>query len=127
MNNLKIAKNIKLNRKKNNLTQEDLAKKLDTVRQTIQKYENGTVTNIPLEKLKKMSQIFNISIQEILGLENEQKLYFTDFSKNIDELEEYLKNLSYIFFENKEIKNIKKVEFIEFCQKTYLSFLKENE
>lgn len=46
---------------KNNLTLDDVARHLGVGRQAIYKYEQGTVTNIPLVNLEKMAHLFNVS------------------------------------------------------------------
>lgn len=66
----KIGKLIKNLRKKNNLTQKDLADKYSVTYQAVSKWENGN--NIPdISLLRQMSKDFNISIEEFLdGKEN---------------------------------------------------------
>jgi repressor LexA len=54
-------------RKSEGLSQEELAKMLDTTKQTIYKYENGIVTNIPSDKIEEMSRIFSVSPAVIMG------------------------------------------------------------
>lgn len=54
-------------RKKAGLSQEELAKKLNTTKQTIYKYESGIVTNIPSDKIEMMSRIFGVSPAVIMG------------------------------------------------------------
>lgn len=66
-------------RKKHNLTQKELAEKLLVTSQAISKWENGR--GIPdIEMLKKLSEIFNVDISDILdGKENKNgksKKYF---------------------------------------------------
>lgn len=58
---------IKELRKKSGITQEELAKMLDTTKQTIYKYETGVVTNIPSDKIEAMSEIFHVSPAVIMG------------------------------------------------------------
>lgn len=58
---------IKELRKAASLSQEELARKLNTTKQTVYKYENGIVTNIPSDKIEAMSQIFNVSPAVIMG------------------------------------------------------------
>jgi transcriptional regulator with XRE-family HTH domain len=60
-------------REQNNLTQEQLAKKLNTTKQTISKYEKGIVTNIPSDRLETMAEILNTTPEYILGWETVQK------------------------------------------------------
>ena len=58
---------IKRLRTDRNMTQPELAGLIGTTKQTIYKYENGTVTNIPSDKIEAMAQIFNVSPSYILG------------------------------------------------------------
>ncbi len=55
-------------RKKNAMSQEVLAEKLDVARQTVSNWETGETAPNP-EQLKKLSHIFNISLDQLL--ENE--------------------------------------------------------
>ena len=57
---------IKELRIKNKLTQEELAKQLNTDRSTISKYENGLL-NIPTDIIKKISNIYNIEVEDIIN------------------------------------------------------------
>ena len=68
-----LGERIKENRKRCNLTQEELAKMMDTSKQTIYKYETGAVTNIPLWRISEMARIFNISEKALMGWEEEKK------------------------------------------------------
>ena len=53
-------------RKKNNLTQDELAEKLYITRQAVSRWESGeTIPNI--ETLKSLSKLFNVSINTLLG------------------------------------------------------------
>lgn len=63
----KIIKQLRL---ENHMTQEELAAKLHTTKQTIYKYESGIVTNIPSDKIQRMAQIFGVSPVKIMGLSN---------------------------------------------------------
>ena len=73
MDPIKVGKFIKELRKKNNLTQNDLANKYSVTYQAVSKWENGL--NFPdVSLLRQMSKDFNISIEDILSGElNEQK------------------------------------------------------
>lgn len=64
--NIKIvAKYLQFLRKKNNYTQEDLAKKLDISRQAVSKWETGAT--IPdLDVLLKISKLYDVTINDIL-------------------------------------------------------------
>ncbi|ELC8426421.1 TPA: RstR family transcriptional repressor [Clostridium perfringens] len=60
-----IGNNIKSIRKKNKLTQKDLADKLNKSVRMVQKYENGEVTP-NIDVLKKISKILNVSLDSLL-------------------------------------------------------------
>lgn len=62
-----IGERIKALRLKNNLTQAELAEKLDVTKQAVFKYENGIVTNIPSDKIEQMSQIFGVTPADLMG------------------------------------------------------------
>jgi transcriptional regulator with XRE-family HTH domain len=49
------------------MTLEDVARRLGVGRQAIYKYENGTVTNIPLENLEIMAQLFGTTPGYLAG------------------------------------------------------------
>lgn len=63
---MSFGTNLKKIRQDNNLTQEELAKKIDTSRSNIANYENDK--NMPsIDILEKLSEIFNCSIDYLLG------------------------------------------------------------
>lgn len=59
-------------RKKRNLTQEDLALLLDISDKAVSKWENGT-SKPTIENLSKLSKIFDISLDELIVLEEEKE------------------------------------------------------
>lgn len=63
--NLIIAENIIKLRKKSNMTQNDLAKKLNYSNKMISKWENGD-NSISLENLCAISKIFNVSLDKLV-------------------------------------------------------------
>ena len=60
-----VGKNLKNIRKKNNITQDELAEKLSVTRQAVSNWENGK-TEPDIETLTNISQIFDISIDELV-------------------------------------------------------------
>lgn len=63
---MSFGTNLKKIRQDNDLTQEDLAKKINTSRSNIANYENDK--NMPsIDILEKLSKIFNCSIDYLLG------------------------------------------------------------
>lgn len=85
-----IGERIKLHREKANLTQDELAKQLNTTKQTIYKYENNVVTNIPSDKIEKMAELFGVNPGYLMGWsdipnspENEAKRFDNIFPVSI--------------------------------------------
>lgn len=84
MNQKLISKYLQLLRKRQGLTQEDLAKQLSITRQAISKWETGDT--IPdLEVLLKLSKIYQITINEIL--EPHMKLFNIESFEQIIEID----------------------------------------
>lgn len=72
IDSIKIGKLISDLRKKNNLTQSDLANILNVTNQAVSKWENGR--GIPdVELLKKLSEVFKIDMEELLDGELKDK------------------------------------------------------
>ena len=66
MSHNKIGNNIKTLRKKNRMTQEQMAKKLYLKRQTLSNYEIGK--RVPdIYELVKIADLFDISLDELVG------------------------------------------------------------
>lgn len=55
------------------ITQEEMAKRLNTTKQTISKYEKGIVTNIPSDRIEDMAKLLDTTPEYILGWEKMQK------------------------------------------------------
>ncbi|MBQ2819503.1 MAG: helix-turn-helix domain-containing protein [Clostridia bacterium] len=62
-----IGQRIKQLREDANLTQEAVAKRIGVATQTIFKYEKEIVTNIPLENIQKLADVFGISPAALMG------------------------------------------------------------
>ena len=62
-----LSKNIKQLRKKHNLSQEQLAQKAGITYSTLIKIESGANKNPTLETLRKISNVFKIKIDELVG------------------------------------------------------------
>ena len=74
MNPEKVGKFIKDLRKKNNLTQADLADKYGVTYQAVSKWENGI--NLPeISLIRQMSKDFNVSVEDILDGEENSNSY----------------------------------------------------
>lgn len=53
------------------LSQEELGRRVGVQRAAINKYEKGTVTNIPIQTIEQMALIFDVSPTYIVGWNNE--------------------------------------------------------
>ena len=62
-----IGERIKKRRIKIKMTQEELAKYIDSTKQTIYKYENNIVTNIPSDKIEIMARALQTSPAYLMG------------------------------------------------------------
>lgn len=58
---------IKYLRQLTGLSQEELGRRVGVQRAAINKYEKGTVTNIPLQTVEKMAEVFDVSPTYIVG------------------------------------------------------------
>ena len=68
-----IDKNIKHFRKAKGMSQEEMAVKLNVVRQTVSKWENGL--SVPdADVLIRMAELLNVSVSQLLGIEAEINL-----------------------------------------------------
>ena len=70
-----VGKRLRELRKKAGLTLEALAERLGTSKQTIHRYENGTIANIPHEKIEKLAEALGVSPSEIMGWEESLSQY----------------------------------------------------
>ncbi len=66
-----LAKNLKTLRKEKHLTLEELAERIGTSRQTIHRYENGTISNIPPEKVELLARALDTTPAALMGWEKE--------------------------------------------------------
>lgn len=62
-----IGEKITFLRKQKNMSLEDLAKTVGVKKQTIFKYENGTVTNIPSDKIERIAKALDTTPQSLMG------------------------------------------------------------
>ncbi|MDY3005949.1 S24 family peptidase [Anaerococcus porci] len=64
-----IIKNLRTER---NLTQEEVGKIIGASKQTLHKYENGIITNIPQDKIEALANLFDVSPSYIMGWEKDK-------------------------------------------------------
>lgn len=76
------------------LTQEDLAVAASTTKQTIYKYENNIVTNIPSDKIEAIARCLGVSAAYLMGWEKSEA--FKEITDAIDSLEQVSQSLNNI-------------------------------
>ena len=64
-----IANNLKNLRKARGLTLEELAERVGTSKQTIHRYENGIISNVPPEKVEALAKVLEVTPAELMGWE----------------------------------------------------------
>ena len=67
-----IGQRIRVARERQNLTLEEVAKLCNTTKQTIFKYENEIVTNIPYDKIVLLSNALSVSPSYLFGWEEKK-------------------------------------------------------
>lgn len=67
---MNLGNRIHAKRKEKKLTLEQLANYIGTSKQTIQRYESGIISNIPLDKIEKIAKILDTSPSYLMGWEN---------------------------------------------------------
>ena len=80
---MEIGKKIMELRKKNGLSQEELAEKVGVARQTISKWELGE-TSPDIKQSKELSKIFNVSLDELT--DNDIKNILVEKTSNTEKL-----------------------------------------
>ncbi|MBQ5325015.1 MAG: helix-turn-helix transcriptional regulator, partial [Oscillospiraceae bacterium] len=71
--NYELGKKIRLLRLSNNMTQEQLAEKLNVTPQSVSKWENN-ITAPDIQLLPEISVIFGVTIDELFSITEESKL-----------------------------------------------------
>lgn len=67
---MKIGDKIKALRLSRKLTLEELATRISTTKQTVYKYENNLITNIPSDKIELLATVLNTTPAYLMGWEN---------------------------------------------------------
>ena len=64
---MSIGRKVKERRKELGLTQTELANRLNTTKQTIYKYENEIVTNLPSDRIEQLAKALDTTPQFLMG------------------------------------------------------------
>lgn len=67
---MSIGELIKMERMRNHLSQDEVAKAIGSTKQAVYKYENGIVTNIPMDKIEIMASLFGVTPTYLMGWED---------------------------------------------------------
>ncbi len=89
-----IGEKIKTFREALDMTQEDLAKRIHVTKQTIFKYENGIITNIPMSKITMLAESLGTTPSELLGWGTESPDSYKPEKLINQQLQTELKHLS---------------------------------
>ena len=71
---MNVHKNIKMFREKEGWTLEELGKKIGTTKQTIKRYEDGDIRNIPYDTIIELAKCFKVSPGCLMGWEEENDI-----------------------------------------------------
>jgi transcriptional regulator with XRE-family HTH domain len=105
MNNIAWNENIKLYRKKYKLSQKQLSKKLNISEKTLQRYENGT-SEPTITVLIKLAQIYDTSIDALIGYKSSSTLNITKIESHIKQIETNCSILKFYLYESEDNKQI---------------------
>lgn len=109
-----IGNIIKERRKELKLSLKDIANKLNVSESLISRYENGDITNIPVDNIESLAKIYNVTPAYIMGWETERKKKLGDNINNKrklysdeDNYREIIKKLNN--FSNDELSKIRRI------------------
>ena len=90
---MNLSENLKKIRKENNLSQEQLAEKLNVSRQSVSKWESGQAYP-EMDKVLQICQLFSVSVDDLLNQDikelNNNKIAKSNINKFIDDFLNYL-------------------------------------
>lgn len=114
-----FSERLKLLREENFLTQDELAKKLNISRQSVSNYENGTRFPNDVQVLIKISQLFSVSIDYLIGISNSRIFFVNEhvkrsFNTTEEGINDFIKKrdaMENLFFEldSMSLENINKI------------------
>lgn len=103
-----VGKRIKELREKNGMSQVDLADRINVSKQTLYKYENDLITNIPSDKVEAAADILGVSPAYLMG-----------WDKQTNRLSAYLsitKHEDRLITEYRKLNNMGKVKILQTVQ-----------
>lgn len=128
-----VGERIREQREKLNMSQVDLADKIDVSKQTLYKYENNIITNIPSDKIEAIANICHVSPSYLMGWSKDIVEYFektTAFDRQLYELGwdcEFIGNIAtqechYVFSNGKLSFNVSLEDYHKFVDDSRVFF-----
>ena len=71
---MSVGRRIRQARETKGITQDELGKRCGTTKQTIFKYENGIITNIPLDRLERIAEILEVLPEDLMGWNRQDEI-----------------------------------------------------
>lgn len=71
---MSVGRRIRQAREAKGITQDELGKRCGTTKQTIFKYENGIITNIPLDRLERIAEILEVLPEDLMGWNRQDEI-----------------------------------------------------
>ena len=108
------------------LTLEQVAEKIGTSRQTIQRYETGVISNIPSDKIEALAEVLQTTPQHLMGWEDKKEVpdtYYDDEAKQIAQALYERPELKTLFKTTQKVK----AEDLKVIQQMVDVFAKRNE
>ena len=114
---LTIGENIRNFRKKNDLTQDDLAIRLGVTYQSISRWENGA-TYPDLELLPAISEALSVTVDELLGMPQREKE---------TELSESTQGALRLVIAEAKLAGMDRKEFLKLCDREFSDTIRQDE
>lgn len=109
-----VGKRIKQHREAAGFSQVEFASKIGVSKQTLYKYENDIITNIPSDKIEAAANVFGISPGELMGWDNSDPTYY---------LNDDAKEIALFLFDHPEYKTL--FETYRKVKKDDIQFIKD--
>ena len=100
-----VGERIKKLRIKAGFSQVDFANKINVTKQTLYKYENNIITNIPSDKVEAAARVVNVSPAYLMGWKDESEMHQAELS--LQDQQAYAIDTLYSAFGNREVEHFK--------------------
>lgn len=97
-----IGDRIKKQRERLGISQTELANRIKSSKQTLYKYENNIITNIPSDKLEKISEVLCVSPAFLMGWEENLKKENADIIPDLMSNQQIVEAVRKLLLLNKE-------------------------